>query len=43
VNISKERNIFVIERFLSDIVEEYGHHPVSTEMEVHGISRLANL
>ncbi len=23
--------MFVAERFLSDIVEEYGHHPVSTK------------
>ena len=30
--ISKERNMFVaIERFLSDIVDEYGQHPVSTD------------
>ena len=29
--ISKERNMFVAERFLLDIVEEYGKHPVSTD------------
>jgi putative transposase len=29
--ISKERNMFVAERFLPDIVEEYGKHPVSTD------------
>jgi hypothetical protein len=38
MSISKERNMFVdIERFISDVVEEHGEHPVSTEMEVHGI------
>jgi putative transposase len=31
ISISKERNIFVAERFLSDIVNEYGEHPVSTD------------
>ncbi len=31
VNISKERNMFVAEHFLSDIVEKYGEHPVSTD------------
>ena len=32
ISISKERNMFVaIERFLSDIVDEYGQHPVSTD------------
>jgi putative transposase len=32
ISISKERNMFVaIERFLSDIVYEYGQHPVSTD------------
>ncbi len=31
ISISKERNMFVaIERFLSDIVNEFGQHPVST-------------
>ena len=29
LRISKERNMFVAERFLSDIVEECGEHPVS--------------
>ncbi len=28
-SISKERNMFVTEHFLSDIVDEYGQHPVS--------------
>ncbi len=33
-SISKEQNMFVaIERFISDVVEEHGEHPVSTEME----------
>ncbi len=31
VTISKERNMFVAERFLSDIVRNYGKHPVSTD------------
>ena len=31
LRISKERNMFVAERFLSDIVREYGKHPVSTD------------
>jgi putative transposase len=31
LRISKERNMFVAERFLSDIVDEYGSHPVSTD------------
>ena len=31
ISISKERNMFVAERFLSKIVEEYGKHPVSTD------------
>ncbi|MDQ6723605.1 MAG: transposase [Thermoproteota archaeon] len=30
-SISKERNMFVAERFLSSIVNEYGEHPVSTD------------
>ena len=29
--ISKERNMFVAERFLSDIVRDYGKHAVSTD------------
>ena len=31
IGISKERNMFVAERFLSDLIEEYGEHPVSTD------------
>jgi putative transposase len=31
LNISKERNMFVAERFLSNVVKEYGEHPVSTD------------
>jgi putative transposase len=31
MSISKERNMFVTERFFSDIVEKYGEHPVSTD------------
>ena len=34
MSISKERNMFVTECFLTDIVEKYGEHPVSTEMVV---------
>ena len=28
---SKERNMFVAERFLSGLVKDYGNHPVSTD------------
>ena len=31
LNISKERNMFMAERFLSNVVKEYGKHPVSTD------------
>jgi putative transposase len=31
LNISKERNMFVAERFLSNVIKEYGEHPVSTD------------
>ncbi len=30
-SISKERNKFVAERFISRLVKNHGHHPVSTE------------
>ena len=30
-NKSKERNMFVAERFLSWLVKDYGKHPVSTD------------
>jgi putative transposase len=30
ISVPKERNMFVAERFLSNIVEEYGPHTVST-------------
>ncbi len=30
-SISKERSMFVAEHFLSDIMQEYGRHPVSTD------------
>jgi putative transposase len=30
-DVSKEKNMFVAERFLSKIVVEYGKHPVSTD------------
>ncbi len=31
LTISKERNMFVAEHFLSDIIQEYDKHPVSTD------------
>jgi putative transposase len=31
INISKERNMFVAERFLYSIIKVYGEHPVSTD------------
>ena len=31
LTISKERNMFVAERYLSDLVEVHGKHPVSTD------------
>jgi putative transposase len=31
LTISKERNMFIAERYLSDIVKVYGKHPVSTD------------
>jgi hypothetical protein len=32
--MKRTKNMFVaIERFISDVVEEHGEHPVSTEME----------
>jgi putative transposase len=31
INISKERNMFVAERFISNVIKEYGKHPVSTD------------
>ena len=34
--VSKERNMFVAERYLSGLVKVYGKHPVSTEMDVLG-------
>ena len=37
ISISKERNMFVAERFILNLVKRYGEHPVSTDMEVHGI------
>ena len=30
-SISKERNMFVAEHFLSDIVDKHGKHPISTD------------
>jgi putative transposase len=31
LNISKERNMLIAERFLSNIVKEYRNHPISTD------------
>ncbi|HET6591114.1 MAG TPA: DDE-type integrase/transposase/recombinase [Candidatus Nitrosocosmicus sp.] len=31
VSVSKERNMFVAERFLSNVVRRYGKHPISTD------------
>ena len=31
ISISKERNMFISERFLSNVIKEYGEHPVSTD------------
>ncbi len=31
ISISKEQNMFVAERFISDVVEEHGKHPISTD------------
>jgi putative transposase len=33
INTSKERNMFVAERFLFNLLEEYGKHPISTDVE----------
>ncbi len=33
ISISKERDMFVSEGFLSNLVEKYGKHPVSTDSE----------
>jgi hypothetical protein len=32
----------VAERFLSNIVNEYGEHPISTDDGVHGIQKHVN-
>ena len=31
LTISKERNMIVAERFLSNIIRDYGNHPISTD------------
>ena len=31
INISKERNMFVAERFILNLVKRYGEHPISTD------------
>ncbi len=39
-SISMERNMFVAERFLADLIKIHGKHPVSTDDGVHGIPKL---
>ncbi len=34
INISKERNMFVVERVLLDVVEKYGLYPVTTNSSI---------
>jgi putative transposase len=31
INISKKRNMFVVERFISKVIKEYGKHSASTD------------
>jgi putative transposase len=31
ITISKEMNMFIAEHFLSNLLKEYGKHPVSTD------------
>jgi transposase-like protein len=42
IDLSKERNMFIAERFLSNLLKEYVKHPDSTGMVAHGIHKLAN-
>ena len=37
LSISKERNTFVADRFIADLVKYHGKHPFSTAMVEHGI------
>jgi len=37
VTASKERAMFIEERFILSLTNRYGSHPVSTEMVVRGI------
>ena len=37
LSISKERNMFVAERFVADLIKNHGKHPIATEMVEHGI------
>jgi putative transposase len=41
-SISKERNMFVADHFLSHIVDKYGQHPVSTDGGTCILIKLAN-
>jgi putative transposase len=38
-DISKERNMFVVECFLSNVIKEYGKYPISTDRVVLGIHK----
>jgi hypothetical protein len=40
INISFERTMLVAERFIVSLINTYGKHPVSTEMEALGIPNL---
>src|SRR5215210_4027129 len=42
ITISKERNMFIAERFISGLIKIHGPHPVSTDGEVLGIHRLVD-
>jgi transposase-like protein len=38
-DISKERNMFVVERFLCNVIKEYGKYLISTDRVVLGIHK----
>jgi len=37
LSISKERNMFVAERFIAHLVKNHGKHPIATEMVEHRV------
>jgi putative transposase len=37
LSISKERNMFVAERFVADLIKNHGKYPIATEMVERGI------